>query len=212
MPSPTTPSEFEEAIPSNNADFCTRFTKFLGVPELLASVFGWMFNSDGSVSSAFKEEVATLSTPTGMIAYFLTQNVGDGWLLCDGREVSRTTYAALYNEIGTRYGDGDTLTTFNLPDARGRSLLGAGTGTGLTARDINAISVGEENHTLTAAEMPAHTHGTPTVVATADATGSGQRLSSATAVDGVRVTSSAGGGTSHNTIHPCLIGWVYVKT
>ena len=126
MPAPTTPAQFEDAVPSNNADFCTRFTKFLNVPSLLASVFGWMFKSDGSVSDAFKQEVAVLSTPTGMISYFLTQNVGAGWLYCDGREVSRSTYATLYNEIGTRYGDGDTLTSFNLPDARGRSLIGAG--------------------------------------------------------------------------------------
>ena len=47
-----------------------------------------------------------------------------GWLLCYGQAVSRTTYAALFAVIGTTYGVGDTTTTFNLPDMRGRIPLG----------------------------------------------------------------------------------------
>ena len=38
------------------------------------------------------------------------------WLECDGRAVSRTTYATLFAAIGTTYGAGDGSTTFNLPD------------------------------------------------------------------------------------------------
>lgn len=52
-----------------------------------------------------------------------------GWLKCDASAVSRTTYAALFAEIGTRYGAGNGTTTFNLPDGQGRALVGAGTGT-----------------------------------------------------------------------------------
>jgi microcystin-dependent protein len=51
------------------------------------------------------------------------------WLLCTGAAVSRTTYAALYAQIGTRYGAGDGSTTFNLPASSGRTLVAAGTGT-----------------------------------------------------------------------------------
>ena len=47
-----------------------------------------------------------------------------GWLLCDGRAVSRTQYAALFAAIGTTHGVGDAATTFNLPDYRGRFLRG----------------------------------------------------------------------------------------
>lgn len=39
-----------------------------------------------------------------------------GWLLCDGRAVSRTGYGALFAAVGTRYGSGDGVTTFNLPN------------------------------------------------------------------------------------------------
>lgn len=43
----------------------------------------------------------------------------DGWLECDGSEVSRETYSALFDAIGTTYGEGDGATTFNLPNRRG---------------------------------------------------------------------------------------------
>lgn len=48
------------------------------------------------------------------------------WFLCDGQEVSRTTYATLFSIIGTNFGDGDGSTTFNLPDYRGKFLRGLG--------------------------------------------------------------------------------------
>lgn len=49
------------------------------------------------------------------------------WLLCDGRAVSRTTYAALFAVVGTAFGVGDGATTFNLPDCQGRTLFAVGT-------------------------------------------------------------------------------------
>ena len=48
---------------------------------------------------------------------------GLGWLLCDGQEVSRATYALLFNVISTTFGVGDGSTTFNLPNANGLSLI-----------------------------------------------------------------------------------------
>lgn len=211
MPNPTRPSQFCDAIPSANADFCDRFTKFLNVPQLLCDLFSWMFKSDGTVSEEFQAQVALFAVPTGTIMYSLTQNMGNGWLLCDGREVSRTTYAALFAEIGTRYGDGDASTTFNLPDIRGRSPIGAGTGSGLTFRDINSATVGEENHTLTVAELPSHSH---TLIGPVNRTGE-----QGTGVanhwrqsDPSATTDAAGGGQSHNTVHPCIIAWCFVKT
>jgi microcystin-dependent protein len=46
------------------------------------------------------------------------------WLICDGRAISRANYQALFNVIGTTFGRGDTTTTFNIPDLRGRFPLG----------------------------------------------------------------------------------------
>jgi microcystin-dependent protein len=63
------------------------------------------------------------------------------WIPCDGRALSRTTYANLFNAIGTRFGNGDGLTTFNVPDLRGIFIRGVDkTSLGSTGRDPNAAS------------------------------------------------------------------------
>lgn len=80
-----------------------------------------------------------------------------GWLVCDGRAVSRTTYGQLFAAIGTTWGAGDGSTTFNLPDGRGKALLGAGQGTGLTARALGSTG-GEESALIVVRELPAHGH------------------------------------------------------
>lgn len=46
----------------------------------------------------------------------------EGWILCDGRAVSRTDYPDLFEAIGTQYGEGDGTTTFNVPNYKGRFL------------------------------------------------------------------------------------------
>lgn len=211
MPNPVPPQRFCDAVPASNANLCEKFTKFLNIPQMLCDLFTWMFNTDGSVSEEFQAQVALFSVPTGTIMYSLTLNMGNGWLLADGSEVSRTTYAALFAEIGTRYGDGDGSTTFNLPDIRGRSPIGAGTGSGLSFRDINAATVGEENHSLTISEMPSHNH---TLIGPANKTGeNGTGVANHwRSTDTTATTDNAGGGQAHNTIHPCVIAWAFVKT
>ena len=52
--------------------------------------------------------------------------VPDGWLYCDGSAISRTTYADLFDVIGTAFGSGDGSTTFNIPDMRESVPKGAG--------------------------------------------------------------------------------------
>lgn len=96
-----------------------------------------------------------------------------GWLLCDGSAISRTQYAALYAAIGVAFGAGDGVQTFNLPDYRGRAILGAGAGPGLTARALGSKG-GEETHALAVAELPSHAHGGATGADTPDHTHSGQ--------------------------------------
>lgn len=54
-----------------------------------------------------------------------SSSIPDGWLLCDGDAVSRSTYRKLYDVIGTKYGVGDGSSTFNLPDFRGGLPVGA---------------------------------------------------------------------------------------
>jgi microcystin-dependent protein len=79
------------------------------------------------------------------------------WMACDGSAVSRVTYPDLFATIGTTYGAGDGSTTFNLPDLRGRTVVGVGQGTGLTNRALAATG-GEEAHILSVAELASHNH------------------------------------------------------
>lgn len=58
----------------------------------------------------------TIAAPVGMVAPYAGKTAPSGWLKCDGSAISRTTYAALFNVIGTTYGAGDGSTTFNLPN------------------------------------------------------------------------------------------------
>jgi microcystin-dependent protein len=79
-----------------------------------------------------------------------------GWALCDGHALPISQNNALFALLGTTFG-GDGVTTFNLPDLRGRSMVGMGTGPGLTPITQGEKS-GNEAVTLTQAQMPVHTH------------------------------------------------------
>ena len=63
----------------------------------------------------------------GEIKWFAFNTVPDGYLVCNGANVSRETYADLFAVIGTTFGSGDGSTTFNIPDLRDRYIIGANT-------------------------------------------------------------------------------------
>lgn len=79
------------------------------------------------------------------------------WLEENGQAVSRSTYFSLWLKLGTRHGAGNGTTTFNVRDRRGRATIGAGTGTGLTARSLGQAG-GAETHTLSGTENGTHLH------------------------------------------------------
>jgi len=99
------------------------------------------------------------ANPVGSTKLWPAAAAPTGWALANGAAVSRATYATLYALVGTTWGVGDGVTTFNLPNMCGRTPIGVGTGVGLTARTL-AGQVGVEDVTLTAAQsgLPAHTH------------------------------------------------------
>lgn len=96
-------------------------------------------------------------SPVGTIILYSAASVPTGYLACDGSLVSRSTYQDLFQTIGTFYNSGDGVTTFGLPDFRGRTAVGSGAGSGLTARAIGD-EIGEEKHALVSSEIPSHTH------------------------------------------------------
>jgi microcystin-dependent protein len=115
--------------------------------------------ADGAVTAAkLDPAVQSVFLPAGMIVPFAGSVVPAGWLPCDGSTISRTTYANLFSAIGIVWGGGDGSTTFNLPDLRGRTPIGAGQGPNLTNRTLGQ-TLGEETHILSKEEMPAHSHG-----------------------------------------------------
>lgn len=107
---------------------------------------------------------------TGVILPFAGNTPPGHALMCYGQAVSRVTFSELFNVIGITYGPGDGLTTFNLPDLRGRGLAGrdnmGGTaanrltaaGSGVNGSTLGAAG-GAETHTLTNAQIPVHSHG-----------------------------------------------------
>lgn len=98
--------------------------------------------------------VAVQAVPVGTILPMasLSTSAATSFVLCDGRQLSRATYSSLFRHIGDTWGGGDGSTTFNVPDLRGRTLVGVD--------DHHAIGLraGEEVHLLTSEALPAHTH------------------------------------------------------
>lgn len=143
------------------------------------------------------------------------------WMLADGSAVSRSLYPALFTLIGTSFGAGDGSTTFNLPDLRGRFVLGAGAGTGLTNRNV-ADNGGEENHVLSIAELASHTHiqnphgHTIALLASSARTGTDRCVEAGTQTAGMIANATAtnqntGSGTGHNTMPPFLVVAFIIK-
>lgn len=92
----------------------------------------------------------------GEVRLFAGNFPPQGWAFCDGSLIPIFEYDALFALIGTTYG-GDGQNTFAVPDLRGRVPVHQGTGGGLSSRTIGETG-GTETVTLTAAQMPAHTH------------------------------------------------------
>lgn len=92
----------------------------------------------------------------GIIKIFGGNFAPKGWAFCNGQAMAVSQYSALFSLLGTTYG-GDGVTTFNLPDLRGRTAVGMGAGPGLSIVTEGQIG-GSETVTLTTAQMPPHNH------------------------------------------------------
>ena len=155
----------------------------------------------------------------GEIQYFVHSSAVDGWLPCDGRSLSRTTYAKLFGVLSTTYGnvDGDT---FNLPDLRGRVVAGKGTTDAFSS--IGKIG-GTETHELTEDEIPRHGHlvarNTTLAGAVSDdplgdnylayrfarVNNTAYYLKGQSAVPNIGKTSDTGGDTAHTNLQPYIV-------
>lgn len=116
-------------------------------PEETAEVYWQMVNEylDNGFSNCM----------IGVCFTYITENVPDGGLPCDGSTYLRVDYPLLYSALDTAYVlDADS---FVVPDFRSRVPVGAGAGLGLSTYTVNQIG-GEEKHVLTVSELAEHSH------------------------------------------------------
>ena len=123
---------------SNHAAFVV-----VGNPVVLSSV-DYTIYADGKIGDGAPGDIKPRAA----------DSVPYGWLLCDGQAVDRTKYAALFAKIGVTYGDGDGVSTFNVPDMRGRAVMGADASNPLGTSQV------DQNQGHTHSMSHTHTRGT----------------------------------------------------
>jgi len=189
-----------------------------GTPTTPTAVAGT--NNTQIASTAFVQTAVNSAVITGEMKMWPTSSAPAGYLLCDGSAVSRTVYAALYAVLGTTFGSGDGVNTFNLPNFRNRMPIGAGDlySTGGTGGSKDAVVV-SHTHTATVTD-PGHLHtytryasqqvqsGSATPVWVGEST-----VNTSTATTGISVSNSTTGvsGTNAN-LPPYLAVNFIIKT
>jgi microcystin-dependent protein len=190
---------------------------------------------NGAVTAAKLDSAAvSVLMPTGSILPYAGSSAPTGYLLCDGSAQDRqvnSVNTALFTVLGTTYGLGNGSTTFNIPDLRGRVIAGLDIDSGgLTNRLTTASAAnldgtvlganngnpgdagrgtnGAQEHQLTTAQMPSHSHNYDRHTATgADGTGGNAQLNSSSTT-----TSSTGLNQAHNNVQPTIILNYIIKT
>ena len=158
----------------------------------------------------------------GAIKPWTKATAPDGYLLCDGAAVSRTTYADLFAVVGTTYGTGDNSTTFNVPNLQGKmpqgfdgntyNLAGTGGANTVTVAVTNnqaatnatnqavTITGSIDNTSLTTAQLASHSHNFQRSGNAGTGAGSPPQVVGAPGNQST-ATSNAGSGTGHNHSH-----------
>ena len=144
--------------------------------------------------------------PTATIVPWSSSSVPTGFLECNGANVSRSTYSALFAIIGTTYGAGDGASTFGLPDLQDNVAVGksgtkalASTGGANTVAAEGTVGGSTANATLTEAQLASHTHPRPQGVASPNPNIPQPIIRSGNMTMNTQTqTGSAGSGTGHS--------------
>lgn len=227
MAAPVTLAELKALLPSPTANECDAFAKaLLANPAMYYKLWSYIFDASGNVRAEFLSGAAAggsvVLTP-GMYIHDASTSLDEwtngsgikGRILCDGASYLRSDYAALFAKVGTTYGAADG-THFNVPDARGRCLVGIGQTTDVQPTpETRTITLnersGEFNHTLLRVELPTDMFGS-------NVTGAFVRVSSGGSfVNGGAGTSYAdrawqGTSTPMNNMQPFIGGRIYIKS
>ena len=145
-----------------------------------------------------------MGTHIGDLKFSVRTEDYNGWLICDGRELSRGENPALFDLIGTSFGGGSSPEMFRLPNCVARVPGAIG--------DTHNLghAVGAETHVLSAEEMPSHTHAGSTNFSGSAAesetvqAGFGANVAGSSSHSHTFTTNSTGGGQAHNNMQPTL--------
>ena len=144
--------------------------------------------------------------PTATIVPWSSSSVPTGFLECNGANVSRSTYSALFAIIGTTYGAGDGASTFGLPDLQDNVAVGksgtkalASTGGANTVAAEGTVGGSTANATLTTAQLASHSHPRPQRVLNGQPQQTAQIIQAGRSNPGPNAnTGSEGSGTGHS--------------
>ena len=166
----------------------------------------------GTDKKVQKSNLIKDTVPAGVIEMFGGSTAPSGYLICDGSAVSRTTYSKLFTAIGTTYGAGDGSTTFNVPNIKGRVVVGYNSAE--TEFDALGETGGEKTHTLTVAEMPSHNHSKTVIPRDTQwlAPSQGWNYSFTDGATYTHYTDDTGGGDAHNNLQPYIVLNYIIKT
>lgn len=143
------------------------------------------------------------AVPIGVIMDYGGSSAPNGWLICDGSAVSRTTYSDLFSVIGESFGAGDGSTTFNLPQFQGNVSIGLDP----NDEDFDTIgnTFGSKTVTLNINQIPPHKFDIITAQTGGGDAPAGYNYSQNGGVYNSNFVKQLGGGQAHNNVQPSVV-------
>lgn len=178
-----------------------------GSEEYQAFAVGGIARDFGSSNRSSKGNFDCYMQPTfytmaGEIKMWAGNTIPDGWLLCDGSEISKTAYPNLYEAIGDLWGVPNSSSNFKLPNLAGKVPVGYASAD--TDFDTVGKTGGEKTHTLTVDEMPQHRHYLTSSVYR-DTSKQTLGTGSQGYPNGTRYSNYVGGSQAHNNMQPYAV-------
>lgn len=137
-----------------SGDACEQLAEMFRTNEKLALLFGWMLDNAGAISDGALDSFNDRAGIIGEVRLYAGSVLpSDKWMFARGQAVLRADYPILFGRIGTTYGSGDGVNTFNLPNSQNRAVVGAGD------QYVLGDLFGLDSVVLTFPQIPIHYHG-----------------------------------------------------